>query len=98
MKKLSRITLGLLSAGLLASNVHAAIIKIDGSSTVYPVTEAVAEEFQITTKEKVTVGVSGTGLKSSAVVKLISRMHLDQFSKKKWKFAHKMVLSFMNYP
>ena len=61
MKKLSRITLGLLSAGLLASNVHAAIIKIDGSSTVYPVTEAVAEEFQITTKEKVTVGVSGTG-------------------------------------
>lgn len=61
MNKLSRITLGLLSAGLLASNVHAAIIKIDGSSTVYPVTEAVAEEFQITTKEKVTVGVSGTG-------------------------------------
>lgn len=61
MNKLSRITLGLLSAGLLASNVQAEIIKIDGSSTVYPVTEAVAEEFQITTKEKVTVGVSGTG-------------------------------------
>lgn len=40
-----------------------AIIKIDGSSTVFPVTEAVAEEFQ---KEKrgavnVTVGISGTG-------------------------------------
>lgn len=39
------------------------IIKIDGSSTVYPITEAVAEEFQ---KEKrgvmrVTVGISGTG-------------------------------------
>lgn len=39
------------------------VIKIDGSSTVYPITEAVAEEFQ---KEKagavkVTVGISGTG-------------------------------------
>ena len=37
-------------------------IKVDGSSTVFPITEAVAEEFQ---KEhpgvKVTVGVSGTG-------------------------------------
>jgi len=38
-----------------------AIIRIDGSSTVFPVTEAVAEEFQIATKTKVTVGVSGTG-------------------------------------
>ncbi len=37
------------------------IIKIDGSSTVYPITEAVAEEFQIATGIKVTVGVSGTG-------------------------------------
>ena len=37
------------------------IVKIDGSSTVYPITEAVAEEFQIKTGIKVTVGVSGTG-------------------------------------
>jgi phosphate transport system substrate-binding protein len=37
------------------------IIKIDGSSTVYPITEAVAEEFQKSTKVKVTVGESGTG-------------------------------------
>lgn len=38
------------------------IIKIDGSSTVYPITEAVAEEFQKLKKEvKVTVGISGTG-------------------------------------
>lgn len=37
------------------------IVKIDGSSTVYPITEAVAEEFQNATKTKVTVGVSGTG-------------------------------------
>jgi phosphate transport system substrate-binding protein len=37
------------------------IIKIDGSSTVYPITEAVAEEFQKSQKIKVTVGESGTG-------------------------------------
>lgn len=37
------------------------IIKIDGSSTVYPISEAVAEEFQRETKIKVTVGESGTG-------------------------------------
>ncbi len=37
-------------------------IRIDGSSTVYPVTEAIAEEFRIDApKVKVTVGVSGTG-------------------------------------
>jgi phosphate transport system substrate-binding protein len=38
------------------------MIKIDGSSTVYPITEAVAEEFgKISAKAKVTVGISGTG-------------------------------------
>ena len=37
------------------------VIKIDGSSTVYPITEAMAEEFQATQKVKVTVGESGTG-------------------------------------
>src|SRR3970040_1425240 len=39
------------------------IVKIDGSSTVYPITEAVAEEFQKAKKQsvKVTVGISGTG-------------------------------------
>lgn len=48
---------------LTMSQVYAAdkIIKIDGSSTVYPITEAVAEEFQKETKIKVTVGESGTG-------------------------------------
>ncbi len=38
------------------------VIKVDGSSTVYPITEAVAEEFQKANKNvKVTVGISGTG-------------------------------------
>lgn len=37
-------------------------IQIDGSSTVYPVTEAVAEEFRAEAPDvRVTVGVSGTG-------------------------------------
>ncbi len=45
------------------SSTESDVIKVDGSSTVFPVTEAVAEEFQ---KEKqgkvhVTVGISGTG-------------------------------------
>ena len=52
-------------AGVFASaTVHAqALVKIDGSSTVYPITEAVAEEFQKMKKNavKVTVGISGTG-------------------------------------
>lgn len=39
------------------------LIKVDGSSTVYPITEAVAEEYQAEYKNKwkVTVGISGTG-------------------------------------
>jgi len=44
-----------------SANAAEKIIKIDGSSTVYPITEAVAEEFQKTSKVKVTVGESGTG-------------------------------------
>jgi phosphate transport system substrate-binding protein len=39
----------------------AGIIAIDGSSTVFPITEAVAEEFQKTTDARVMIGVSGTG-------------------------------------
>jgi phosphate transport system substrate-binding protein len=56
--------LGLLVlAAPLAPRQDGAMIKIDGSSTVYPMTEAVAEEFQKEKKGKVkvTVGISGTG-------------------------------------
>jgi phosphate transport system substrate-binding protein len=43
-------------------NQQAATIKIDGSSTVYPISEAVAEEFQKAHRDvRPTVGVSGTG-------------------------------------
>jgi phosphate transport system substrate-binding protein len=41
---------------------QAKTVKIDGSSTVFPVTEAVAEDFQKAKKDvRVTVGISGTG-------------------------------------
>ena len=37
-------------------------ISVDGSSTVYPVTEALAEEFRsVSPKTNVTIGISGTG-------------------------------------
>ncbi|MEK6324733.1 MAG: PstS family phosphate ABC transporter substrate-binding protein [Acidobacteriota bacterium] len=46
-----------------AGSAGGGVIKIDGSSTVFPLTEAVAEEFQKAKqgKVKVTVGISGTG-------------------------------------
>ncbi|MDP3537474.1 MAG: PstS family phosphate ABC transporter substrate-binding protein [Azonexus sp.] len=49
--------------GAQAVQAQAQIVKVDGSSTVYPITEAVAEEFQKAKKNaiKVTVGISGTG-------------------------------------
>jgi phosphate transport system substrate-binding protein len=55
------------AAAVTLMHVHPAnaetLIKIDGSSTVYPITEAVAEEFQTMKKNsiKVTAGISGTG-------------------------------------
>lgn len=41
---------------------EAALIRVDGSSTVFPITEAVAEEYRKAgNAAKVTVGISGTG-------------------------------------
>ena len=61
----SILALTLAAVTAVAGGAHAAdkIVKIDGSSTVYPVTEAVAEDFQKLKKGeiKVTVGISGTG-------------------------------------
>jgi phosphate transport system substrate-binding protein len=55
--------LGLLAVGAPGRAHAQAAIKIDGSSTVFPISEAYAEEFQIQKRGKVrvTVGVSGTG-------------------------------------
>jgi phosphate transport system substrate-binding protein len=45
-----------------ASNAVPAVIQLDGSSTVFPISEAVAEEFQKANPGiRVTVGISGTG-------------------------------------
>jgi len=64
--KFPKLAIALLLTGAamsLPQASHAQIVKVDGSSTVYPITEAVAEEFQKAKKNliKVTVGISGTG-------------------------------------
>jgi phosphate transport system substrate-binding protein len=69
MVKLSNArTLGILtilwiSGGAIGVAQAAALVKIDGSSTVFPITEAVAEDFQKAKRGavNVTVGISGTG-------------------------------------
>lgn len=49
--------------GMASTSTASPIVRIDGSSTVYPITEAVAEDFQIAKRGavRVTVGISGTG-------------------------------------
>jgi phosphate transport system substrate-binding protein len=68
MKLWHKLGASMLLTSLSAVSVpHAAsaesVIKIDGSSTVFPIAEAVAEEFQISKRGKVrvTVGIAGTG-------------------------------------
>jgi phosphate transport system substrate-binding protein len=66
MSQYSKLVSALAVAGVAlvgAQSAQAQVIKVDGSSTVYPITEAVAEEFQKAKKNaiKVTVGISGTG-------------------------------------
>ena len=57
----------LIAAAALAASAPAVaqqrVVKVDGSSTVFPITEAVAEDFQVAKKRSVhvTVGISGTG-------------------------------------
>jgi phosphate transport system substrate-binding protein len=56
------VILVLLPLGTINPAAAATLIKIDGSSTVFPITEAVAEEFQKKHPSiRVTVGISGTG-------------------------------------
>ena len=62
MSRFSRLAF-VLAGAMVAVPAAAQIVTIDGSSTVYPITEAVAEEFQKSKKNaiRVTVGISGTG-------------------------------------
>ncbi len=63
MKNPSIATTAMLLFGLVfgACKNNGMIIKMDGSSTVFPITEAVAEEFQKQHETRVTIGVSGSG-------------------------------------
>jgi phosphate transport system substrate-binding protein len=48
--------------GAAPANSGPSLVSLDGSSTVFPISEAVAEEFQKAEKDiRVTVGISGTG-------------------------------------
>ncbi|MGC3970733.1 MAG: PstS family phosphate ABC transporter substrate-binding protein [Pirellulales bacterium] len=49
------------SGAAASGGASAAVIQVDGSSTVFPVAEAVAEEYETETNNRVTVGRSGTG-------------------------------------
>ena len=53
--------LGVVGCGDGKPRDGAKTISVDGSSTVFPITEAAASEFQAEKKVKVTVGISGTG-------------------------------------
>jgi phosphate transport system substrate-binding protein len=57
------VLIGLMACGGPTPAQAQSVIKIDGSSTVFPIAEAVAEEFQISKRGKVrvTVGIAGTG-------------------------------------
>ena len=56
------LTLGVALSAALACGSARSEVEIDGSSTVYPITEAVAEEFRNEAPDvQVPVGVSGTG-------------------------------------
>lgn len=57
------LSLGAIALAALPQTAQAQTVKVDGSSTVFPITEAVAEEFQIQKRGKVrvTVGIAGTG-------------------------------------
>jgi len=61
LKKLAAVFAMLAMVGV-SGKAFASSVTIDGSSTVYPITEAVAEEFgKVDPKTRVTVGISGTG-------------------------------------
>jgi len=62
MKKTIVMLMALWAVLAVSQNAGAQVIKIDGSSTVFPITEAVAEEFgKASGGTKVMVGISGTG-------------------------------------
>ncbi len=62
IQSVTKSVLATTALALFGLSAQAQVIKVDGSSTVYPITEGVAEEFQKANKGlKVTVGVSGTG-------------------------------------
>lgn len=96
MKLLSLIATLAFAVSALAAEPK--VIKIDGSSTVYPITEALAEEFQLAQKGavKITAAFSGTGggfkkfcrneIEVTGASRPISQSELENCRKTKVKF------------
>ncbi len=63
MKSVLQVVMFLVLSFAAVAHAQTKVIKIDGSDTVYPITEAMSEEFQKDKKGSVnvTIGVSGTG-------------------------------------
>jgi phosphate transport system substrate-binding protein len=62
MAYLKKLLLIAYSCLLTSAYAQSSLIKIDGSSTVFPITDAVLEDFKSTNKSiKATLGISGTG-------------------------------------
>ncbi len=61
MARLSSICSPLVLGGLVACSAPPEVVAVDGSSTVFPLTEAVAEEYRKQGPGGVAVGISGTG-------------------------------------
>lgn len=56
-----KLQVGLAPGPLRAARLNPGVIRIDGSSTVFPIVEALAEEFRGRNGAPITIGVSGTG-------------------------------------
>ena len=104
MKAISLLTTATLAlVGLaLAPKADAQVIKIDGSSTVYPITEAVAEEFQKAKRGKirVTVGISGTGggFKKFCRGETDIQTHRGRSRRRRWKHAGRPGIEYIELP
>ena len=62
MLRVVAVALAMSAHQTMAADALKGMVAADGSSTVYPITEAVSEEFQKANPAvRVTVGISGTG-------------------------------------
>ena len=104
MKKLITYSIVLLTVSSLAKSSPKTLtgtIRIDGSSTVFPITEAVAEEYRsVRPKVRVNIGVSGTGggFKKFAVGETDINNASRKIKNKESARSHENGIKFMEIP